>query len=258
MRNLFWLTLVGCSWAMADTQLKVEANTLLRLPASSATLVLNRLEVAEHATLLLPAHLNELRITELLMGPDAHIGIASSAQAFQLVVLHGDLAAGSHISTRGATGNSKSPALAGRNLNLRLENVQVSDLTLDLRGGVGAAGQRGLDGLAGEAGGCLWGQASAGENGQSAGDGQPGAAGGQLRIEVPTDFDPQALKIKLQGGAGGAAGVAGNGGRGGVVNDCLVYDAAGGSTGAMGAAGKVGSQGAEGSFKLLPLAPTSL
>lgn len=258
MRNLGWLALLSCSWALADTQVKVEANTLLRLPASGATLVLTRLEVAEHATLLLPAKLNELRVTELLLGRDAHIGIAPSVQGFRLVVLGGDLAAGSHISTRGAAGNSKKPALAGRNLNLRLENVQLTDLTLDLRGGAGAAGHNGQDGLAGEAGGCLWGQASDGEDGQPAGNGQPGAAGGQLRLEVQADFDPQVLKFNLQGGAGGAAGAAGQGGRGGAVNNCLFYDTAGGSAGHAGAAGKAGSPGSDGSFTLLPLTPASL
>ena len=258
MRNLCWLALLSCSWTLADTQIKVEANTLLRLPASGATLALNRLEVAEHGTLLLPANLNELRVTELLLGRDAHIGIAPSTQGFRLVVQGGDLAAGSHISTRGAAGSSQKPALAGRDLNLRLENVRVSDLNLDLRGGAGAAGQHGQDGLAGEAGGCLWGQASDGERGQLAGNGQSGAAGGQLRLEVPVDFDPQVLKFNLQGGAGGAAGVAGQGGLGGAVNNCLFYDAAGGSAGQAGAVGKAGSSGPDGSFKQLSLTPTSL
>lgn len=258
MRNLCWLALLSCSWVVADTQVKVEANTLLRLPASGTTLVLKRLEVAEHATLLLPANLNELQVAELLLGQDAHIGIAPSPQGFRLVVLRGELAAGSHISTRGAAGSSKKPALAGRDLSLRLENVRLSDLTVDLRGGAGAAGQHGLDGLAGEAGGCLWGQASDGESGQSAGNGQSGAAGGQLRLEVPADFDPQVLKYNLQGGAGGVAGIAGQGGRGGAVNNCLLYDAAGGSAGQAGAAGKAGSSGPDGSFKRVALTPESL
>lgn len=258
MRNLCWLALLSCSWTLADTQVKVEANTLLRLPASGATLVLNRLEVAEHGTLLLPANLNELRVTELLLGRDAHIGIAPSTQGFRLVVLGGELAAGSHISTRGAAGNGKKPALAGRNLNLRLENVRLSALTVDLRGGAGAAGHNGRDGLAGEAGGCLWGQASDGENGQPAGDGQPGAAGGQLRLEVPADFDPQALQYRLQGGTGGAAGVAGRGGQGGAVNNCLLYDTAGGRAGQTGAPGKTGSPGSDGSFKREALTPAGL
>jgi hypothetical protein len=250
MRNLCWLALLGCSWAVADAQMKVEANTLLRLPASGASLLLTRLEVADNATLLLPASLNELHVAELHLGRDAHIGIAPSAQAFNLQVQSAELAAGSHISARGAAGTSKQPATAGRALNLRLGSVQLSDLTLDVRGGAGAAGHNGKDGLAGESGGCFWGQATDGENGQPAGDGQSGAAGGQLRVEVPEDFPAQALTVKLQGGAGGLAGVAGNGGSGGAINSCLVYDAAGGSQGRIGAAGKSGDSGAEGSFKL--------
>lgn len=252
MRNLCWLALLSCSWVLADAQVKVEANTLLRLPSGGANLVLARLEVADNATLLLPASLNELTVTELRLGRAAHIGIAPSAQAFSLQVQRAELAAGSHISARGAAGTSKKPATAGRDLNLRLASVQLSDLTLDVRGGAGAAGRKGKDGVAGESAGCLWGQATAGENGQLAGDGQPGAAGGQLRLAVPTDFPAQALTLKLQGGAGGLAGMAGSGGSGGATNDCLLYDAAGGSPGRVGAAGKLGLSGAEGSFKLLP------
>ncbi len=251
MRNLAWLALLGCSWAVADAQIKVEANTLLRLPASSASLVLARLEVADNATLLLPASLNELSVLELHLGRDAHIGIAPSAQPFNLQVGRAELASGSHISARGATGAGQKPATAGRDLNLRLGAVQLSDLTLDVRGGAGPAGRNGKDGLVGEKGGCLWGQATAGEDGQPAGDGKPGAAGGQLRVEVPADFAAQMLTVKLQGGAGGQAGVPGNGGRGGAINNCLLYDADGGSQGRIGAAGKSADAGAEGSFKLL-------
>ena len=251
MRNLCWLAVLGCSWAVADAHVKVEANTMLRLPASGASLVLTRLEVADNGTLLLPASLNELKVTELRLGRDAHIGIAPSAQAFSLEVQRAEFAAGSHISARGAAGTSKKPATVGRDVNLRLASAQVSDLTLDVRGGAGAPGHNGKDGLAGESGGCLWGQATGGESGQAAGDGQSGAAGGQLRVEVPIDFPEQALTIKLQGGAGGEAGVAGRAGSGGAINNCWVYDADGGSQGQPGAAGKSAGAGAEGSFKLL-------
>jgi hypothetical protein len=168
-------------------------------------LVLTRLEVADNATLLLPASLNELHVVELRLGRDARIGIAPSGQAFSLQVQRAEFAAGSHISARGAAGTRKKPATVGRDLSLSLASVQVSDLTLDVRGGAGATGRNGKDGLAGESGGCFWGQATDGENGQPAGDGQSGAAGGQLRVEVPSDFPAQALTIKLQGGAGGLA-----------------------------------------------------
>lgn len=251
MRNLCWLALLACSWALADAQIKVEANTVLRLPAGSPSLILTRLEVADNATLLLPSSLNELIVTELQFGRDAHIGIASSSQPFNLQVERAELAVGSHISARGANGTSKRSATPGRDLNLRLRTAQLSDLTLDVRGGAGAAGLNGLDGLAGEPGGCFWGQATAGENGQSAGDGKPGAGGGQLRVEVPVDFDEQALAVKLQGGAGGTAGTAGSGGSGGAINNCLLYDTAGGSQGRSGATGKPAEAGPEGSFKLL-------
>jgi hypothetical protein len=251
MRNLCWLVLLGCSWVHADVQVKVEANTLLRLPASGESLVLTRLEVADNATLLLPSSLNELIVAELQLGRDAHIGIAPSAQPFNLQVQRADFAAGSHISARGAAGTPQKSATAGRDLNLRLHTVQLSDLTVDVRGGMGAAGRNGSDGVAGESGGCFWGQATAGDNGQPAGNGKPGAAGGQLRLEVPANFAAQALTVKLQGGSGGVAGVAGSGGSGGASNNCLLYDAAGGSQGRAGAAGKSAEAGPEGNFKLL-------
>jgi hypothetical protein len=251
MRKFCWLALLSCSWALADTQVKIEANTLMRLPVNGTSLLLTRLELAENATLLLPANLNELRVDELLLGPDAHIGIAPSAQAFRFEVQHAEFAAGSHISARGAAGRAGKPASAGRDLNLHLAKVQLSDLTLDVRGGTGAAGHKGQDGLAGESAGCLWGQATAGENGQSAGDGQAGAAGGKLRVEVPADFVAQALTVKLQGGAGGLAGVAGSGGSGGTINNCMLYSAEGGRDGRLGAAGKPGESGSEGSFNLV-------
>ena len=251
MGNFCWLALLGCSWALADGQIKVESNTLLRLPASGASLVLTRLEVADNATLLLPASLNELTVDKLQIGRDSHIGIAPSTQPFTLQIEQAEIAAGSHISTRGATGTRQKPATPGRDLQLRLLAVQLSDLTLDLRGGAGAAGLDGLDGLAGEPGGCVWGQASAGENGQPAGNGQPGAAGGHLRVEAPADFAAQALTVKLQGGHAGLAGTAGKGGSGGAINNCWLYDAAGGSQGRAGAAGKSAEAGHEGSFKLL-------
>lgn len=253
MRNLCWFALLSCSWVSADTQVKVEANTFLRLPATGASLLLNRLELGEHATLVLPASLKELHVEQLLLGANAHIGIVPDTQDFLLSVGRAELAPGSYISARGAAGNSEKPATAGRNLHVRLGHVQLTDLTLDVRGGAGAAGIRGQDGVAGESGGCLWGQAGAGESGRAAGAGQPGAAGGAVRLEVPADFSAQTLKVNVQGGVGGPAGVPGTGGRGGAINNCLIYDVDAARDGQSGSASHAGSSGAEGSFKLLRL-----
>jgi hypothetical protein len=253
MRNLCWLALLSCSWASADTQVKVEANTFLRLPAAGASLLLNRLELGVHATLILPASLKELHVDQLLLAANAHIGIVPDPQDFLLSVGRAELAPGSYISARGAAGNINKPATPGRNLHVRLEHVQLTDLTLDVRGGAGAAGVRGQDGVAGESGGCFWGQADAGASGQAAGAGEPGAAGGAVRLEVPADFPAQALQINLQGGMGGPAGVPGMGGRGGAMTDCMIYDVDAARDGQSGSVSHAGGSGAEGSFKLLRL-----
>src|SRR3989338_6130038 len=153
MRNFCVLLAALCSpLVLADAQLKVEANTLLRLPATTSTLLLDRLEIDEHGTLLIPANLNEIRVAELVLGRDAHIGIAPSEQAFRLQVAGGRIEAGSHLSARVAPGTELTPPSAGRSLSLRLENLTLAgDLSLDARGGKGAPGYRGLGGGSGEA-----------------------------------------------------------------------------------------------------------
>lgn len=254
MRRFCLLALLLSSCVSAETLLKVEPNSVLRLPATTSTLLLNRLEVADHATLLLPASLNELRVDELRLGRDAHIGIAPSQQPFRLEVKRGQLAAGSHISARGSAGTAKLAAMPGRNLTLRFAQVEVSDLGLDVRGGAGAAGHRGADGQSGEPGGCVWGQATRGADGQPGADGQSGAAGGQVRFEVAPDFVTEVVKFSALGGPGGEPGAGGSGGAGGAVNNCLLYDAAGAAGGRPGAAGKPGAPGPAGSITWVRLA----
>ena len=254
MRRFCLLALLLSSCVSAETLLKVEPNSVLRLPATSSSLLFKRLEVADHATLLLPASLNELRVDELLLGRDAHIGIAPSQQAFHLEVKRGQLAAGSHVSARGSAGTAKVAAMPGRNLTLHFERVLVTDLGLDVRGGAGAAGRHGADGQPGESGGCVWGQATQGADGQSGADGQPGAAGGQVRFEVASNFVAEVVKFSALGGPGGEPGAGGAGGAGGALNNCLLYDAAGAANGRPGVAGKPGAQGAAGSISWVRLA----
>lgn len=66
------------SVAQAETSIEVRPNTLLRLPTTSAQLALDRLEVGDAGTLLIPAGLDEIRVGELRLGREASIGIAPS------------------------------------------------------------------------------------------------------------------------------------------------------------------------------------
>lgn len=253
MRNYYALLAVLCSpLALADAQVKVEAHSLLRLPATTSTLLLDRLEIAEHGTLLIPASLNEIRVAELVLGPNAHIGIAPSEQAFRLEVAGGQIGAGSHFSVRGAPGTELKPPSAGRTLSLRLENLTLAgDLSLDARGGKGAPGYRGLGGGSGDAAGCLWGRASRGHDGQNGADGSVGAAGARVRLEVPQNFPVELIQVRLDGGAGGPAGVGGDAGPGGAGKGCLLYRAAGGKAGRPGNPGQAGAAGPSGSLDVV-------
>lgn len=257
MRSLGLFALVCSSLALADSSVSVAPNNLLRLPGTTGLLVLDRLEVGDAGTLLVPATINEIRVGQLVLGRDAHIGIAPGGQAFRLEARQTELGAGSQVSARGATGTAQKPATPGRDLSLRLEHVQIADLTLDVRGGAGAPGHAGLDGADGEAGGCTWGQASRGDDGQNGGDGQAGAPGGQIRLEVPEDFDAERLTVRLDGGRGGDAGIAGLGGRGGAAKGCWLYSTDSAGNGRPGQAGQPGAVGREGALNLVRFAGTA-
>lgn len=138
MRKALLLAAFCASVAQAETSIEVRPNTLLRLPTTSAQLALDRLEVGDAGTLLIPAGLDEIRVGELRLGREASIGIAPSERVFRLEARQAVLGEGSRISARGAAGNHQRPATAGRDLSLRLERAEVTGLTLDVRGGRGA------------------------------------------------------------------------------------------------------------------------
>ncbi len=246
MRSLSLLLLCVSSWALAESQVRVDAHGLMRLPGNLEQLVLERLDIADRATLLVPAEIREIRVTELVLGRDAHIAIAPSEQAFRLEVERAEIATGAQLSARGAAGTFEKPAMPGRNLHIRLQSIDAQNLLIDARGGNGAPGYAGLDGADGKPGGCTWGQASKGHDGQNGGDGQAGAAGGQVRLELPLDFAIENLQGRVDGGSGGAAGVGGKPGKGGASKDCWLYSADGASDGRPGQAGQPGPQGAAG------------
>lgn len=251
MRSLLLLAMLGSPLAQAQASLEVHSHGLLRLPATAGVLAVQRVHIADHGTLLIPAGLTEIHIDDLYLGREARIAIAPSEQALRLKVAHGEIAAGAQISARGTPGSPAQPARPGRVLDIRLESVVAESLLVDVRGGTGAPGYAGLDGADGEAAGCTWGQAGRGHDGLDGGDGQAGAAGGQVRVAVPANFPADRLQVRLEGGAGGPAGKGGSGGAGGAGKGCWLYSAAGAADGRPGQAGQAGAPGAAGSLSLL-------
>jgi hypothetical protein len=234
---------------MAQT-INVEPHSLMRLPNATSVLHLDRLEVADYGTLLIPSGLTEVKVEQLVLGHEARIAIVPGSQAISLVVRHGQLGAGSQITARGAPGTYEKAPLPGRNLTLRIEQLDAEVLTVDARGGTGSPGYVGLDGANGQAPGCTWGQAGRGYDGDNGGNGRDGAAGAQVRLELPQGFAAERIKVSVEGGAGGAAGEGGQAGKGGASKGCLVYRADGGKAGRSGQPGQPGAAGPAGALTL--------
>jgi hypothetical protein len=241
MRNALLMTAgllsaLSSSWAMAQA-ISVEPHSLMRLPSNTSVLQLERLEVADYGTLLIPAGLTEVQVGQLVMGHESRIAIVPSAEPFKLQVKRGDLGSGAQITARGAPGTFEKPPLPGRNLNLRLEQLNADEL-------VGGNGQDP---------GCTWGSASRGFDGDNGGNGKDGAPGALVRLELPQAFPDDRVKVNVQGGAGGAGGEGGRGGKGGTSKGCLVYRADGAKSGKNGEKGQPGSTGPAGSVSVRKL-----
>ncbi|KJZ38095.1 MULTISPECIES: hypothetical protein [Pseudomonas] len=249
MRNLCLLAAFISPLACAQV-VSVEANSLMRLPNTASTLQLERLEVADYATLLIPSNVTEVTVGELHLGREARIAIVPSEQALELKVHRAEMSEGSQITARGAPGSFQKAARSGRNLNLQIKALNAPQLSVDARGGAGAPGFFGLDGANGQAAGCTWGQAGHGADGSNGSDGQPGGAGALVRLEVPRDYPADKIKVQVAGGAGGLAGPGGKPGAGGKAKGCLVYKTDGGKSGRSGADGQPGPAGAAGSVTI--------
>ncbi|MEN5094465.1 collagen-like protein [Pseudomonas protegens] len=244
----FCLLALFCSPLAVAQVVQVETNSFMRLPNTASTLQLERLDVADYGTLLIPANVTELKVDELRLGRDARIAIVPTGQSLQLIIRHAQLENGSQISSRGAPGTYEKVAKPGRNLNLRIESLKAEQLSVDARGGTGAPGYVGLDGANGQEPGCTWGQAGRGADGDNGGDGRPGASGAQVRVELPRDYPSEQIKVLVDGGAGGLAGAGGKPGAGGKSKGCLVYRTDGGKSGRPGAQGQPGPAGEAGSL----------
>jgi hypothetical protein len=234
---------------MAET-ITVAQHSLMRLPSQTSILQLDRLEVEDYGTLLIPSGLTEVKVDQLVLGHEARIAIVPGSQAFSLVVKDSKLGTGSQITARGSPGTYEKPPLPGRNLTLRMERLQGDELFVDARGGAGSPGYVGLDGANGKAPGCTWGGAGKGHDGDQGGNGHDGAAGAQVRIELPQNFPVERIKVNVQGGPGGAAGEGGKAGKGGAPKGCVVYRADGAKAGRAGDPGQPGAAGPAGAVSL--------
>lgn len=249
MRKLGLLAVLFAPLALAES-VSVEPHSLLRLPASSSVLQLQRLDVEDYGTLLIPANLTDLSVEQLRLGHEARIAVVPGEQELRLRAQHAELGSGSQILARGAPGTHQKAARAGRNLDVQLQSLNAQELNIDARGGAGADGYAGLDGGNGEAPGCTWGSAGRGGNGDNGGDGLPGASGANVRLRVPATFASESIKVRTDGGQGGAAGVPGRAGAGGKSKGCVVYRAEGGKSGREGLPGRVGEAGAAGTLSV--------
>ena len=247
MRKVLLLALLVSPIALAQS-VSVETNSLMRLPSSTSVLQLERLDVADYGTLLIPASISQVTVDELHLGREARITIVPGNTALQLQVRHAQLDHGSQITSRGAPGTHEKPAKAGRDLTLRINSLAADELSVDARGGAGAKGYAGLDGANDP--GCTWGSAGRGANGDNGGDGLPGGAGALVRVELPKDYPAEQIKVWVEGGAGGLAGTAGKPGKGGQSKGCLVYQADGGEKGRPGLEGQPGPVGPAGSVTI--------
>ncbi len=249
MRNLVLLAALFSPLAMAQAII-VAPHSLMRLPGNSSVLQVERLEVSDYGTLLIPAGIDDVKIGQLVLGHEARIAIVPGVQTFKLVVDQGEFGDGSQITARGAPGTFEKPALPGRNLTLRVNNISAEQLSIDARGGAGGPGYFGLDGGTGEEPGCTWGQAGRGHNGENGGNGHDGAAGAQVRLELPYSFAAERIKVNVEGGAPGKGGEGGKAGKGGASKGCIVYRADGGKAGRPGEPGQPGVAGPAGALIL--------
>lgn len=249
MRKLMLLTALFSPLVLADS-LSVAPHSVLRLANTSSVVHLERLDVADSATLLLPGSLVDLKVDQLVLGREARIAIVPAMETLRIEAGQVQLGEGSQFAAMGAPGTYERAAKPGRNLDLHLQHVEGPQIFIDARGGAGAPGYVGLDGGSGKPGGCLWGSASRGANGDNGGQGHDGGTGGRVHLALPADYPAEQIKVRLEGGAPGAPGAAGKAGQGGASKGCLVYRTDAGHDGRPGDAGQPGMAGASGELSV--------
>ena len=113
MRKLCLLAALCSPLAMAQS-VNVQPHSLMRLPSNTSVLQLERLEVEDYGTLLIPSGLTEVKVDQLVLGHEARIAIVSGSQPLNLVVGHGQLGDGSQITALAKAVFHKCPARHGR------------------------------------------------------------------------------------------------------------------------------------------------
>ena len=124
-----------CSPVVHAEVVSVAANSMMRLPANVSVLRLEKLDVADYGTLLIPAGVTQVNIDQLHLGREARITLVPAEQGIELRVARAELDEGSQINARGATGTFEKPARPARNLSLRIESLQAPQLSIDARTG---------------------------------------------------------------------------------------------------------------------------
>ena len=123
MRKFVLLAALFSPLALADA-ISVAAHSVLRLPNKASVVHLQRLEVADSATLVLPASLVELKVDELHLGNQARIAIVPAEHALSMEVAQAQLGQGSEIAAHGAPGTYERVARPGRDLSLRIQALE--------------------------------------------------------------------------------------------------------------------------------------
>ena len=84
MRKLCLLAALCSPFAHAEVVM-VEANTFMRLPATTGVLQLEKLDVADYGTLLIPAGVSQVNIDQLHLGKEARITIVPADTAIEQI-----------------------------------------------------------------------------------------------------------------------------------------------------------------------------
>ena len=94
MRKLGLLVAL-CSPFVHAESVKVDPNTLMRLPANTSVLQLEQLDVADYGTLLIPPGVTQVKIDQLHLGREARITIVPAERAIELHAAYANFEEGS-------------------------------------------------------------------------------------------------------------------------------------------------------------------
>lgn len=168
--------------------LKVESHSFLVLPGGGKIQTLDQLTLAQSSAVMIPVHINEVRINRLEMDEDARIVVAPGNNRLRIDIADGYMKKGSILTAQGTPASETKPAGDGRSLSLRFQQMTLENLLIDVRGGSFSDSATVHDTA------CpLY-----------AGDAlvQTGGAGGAVFLELPEDFPSERIQVLLEGGRG--------------------------------------------------------